>query len=75
MSDQFLTIRGVVGATGLSKSRIYQLVRLGEFPRPRTVEGRSACSRISLSLGWALGFGGLTHGVPVFSSCWVTAWD
>ena len=41
MSEQFLTIRGVVGATGLSKSRIYQLVRLGEFPRPRTVEGRS----------------------------------
>ena len=41
MSDQFLTIRGVVGATGLSKSRIYQLVRLGKFPRPRTVEGRS----------------------------------
>ena len=41
MSDTFLPIRGVVAATGLSKSRIYQLVRQGKFPRPRTIEGRS----------------------------------
>lgn len=41
MGDRLLTIREVVREAGLSKSRIYQLVRLGKFPRPRTVEGRS----------------------------------
>ena len=41
MGERLLTIRGVVSETGLSKSRIYQLVRLGKFPRPRTIEGRS----------------------------------
>lgn len=41
MSEQLLTIRGVTGDTGLSKSRIYELVRQGSFPRPRRVEGRS----------------------------------
>lgn len=33
MSDSLLNIHGVTGKTGLSKSRIYQLVRLGRFPR------------------------------------------
>lgn len=38
MSNAFLNIHGAVKKTGLSKSRIYQLVRLGKFPRPRKVE-------------------------------------
>lgn len=38
MSDALLNVHGVTEKTGLSKSRIYQLVRLGKFPRPRKVE-------------------------------------
>lgn len=38
MSDALLNVHGVIGKTGLSKSRIYQLVRLGRFPRPRKIE-------------------------------------
>ena len=38
MTDSLLNVHGVTGKTGLSKSRIYQLVRLGRFPRPRKIE-------------------------------------
>lgn len=41
MSDRLLNVHGVVASVGLSKSRIYAMVRLGEFPRPRRIEGRS----------------------------------
>ena len=33
MTDSLLNVHGVTSKTGLSKSRIYQLVRLGRFPR------------------------------------------
>ena len=38
MTDSLLNVHGVTSKTGLSKSRIYQLVRLGRFPRPRKIE-------------------------------------
>ncbi len=41
MTAALLNVHGVVAKTGLSKSRIYELVRHGEFPRPRRVEGRT----------------------------------
>lgn len=41
MSAALLNVRAVVSKIGLSKSRIYELVRHGEFPRPRRVEGRT----------------------------------
>lgn len=38
MSIALLNVHGVTSKTGISKSRIYQLVRIGKFPRPRKVE-------------------------------------
>lgn len=36
-----LNIHGTIAKVGLSKSRIYGLVRLGQFPQPRRIQGRS----------------------------------
>jgi prophage regulatory protein len=41
VSERLLNVHGVVVVVGLSKSRIYAMVRLGQFPRPRRIEGRS----------------------------------
>lgn len=38
MKQTLLNVHGVTAKTGLSKSRIYQLVRTGKFPRPRKIE-------------------------------------
>ena len=52
MSDALLNIHGVTAKTGLSKSRVYQLVRLGKFPRPRRVEDGRVCWLDSLVDTW-----------------------
>lgn len=52
MSEAFLNVHGVVAKTGLSKSRIYQLVRLGRFPRPRRIEDGRVCWLGSLVDAW-----------------------
>lgn len=52
MSDRLLNIHGVCEVTGLSRSRVYQLVRLGKFPRPRRIEDGRVCWLASLVEAW-----------------------
>lgn len=44
MSDQIeklLSVHGVLDQVSVSRSKLYQLMRAGRFPRPRLIEGKS----------------------------------
>lgn len=41
MSDPLAAIHDVTRMTRLSKSRVYALMKAGDFPLPREIEGRS----------------------------------
>jgi len=41
MTERLLTIHAVLQQIGMSKSKVYQLVRMGRFPAPRMIEHKS----------------------------------
>jgi prophage regulatory protein len=41
MVDRLLRMHGVNAATGISRSKVYALMKVGDFPLPREIEGRS----------------------------------
>ena len=45
--DRLLRIKDVESAVGFKKTKIYGMIRLGEFPKPYPVAGRVVAWRLS----------------------------
>ncbi len=51
-NDRFLRLPEVMHQTGFSRSSIYRLVELGEFPAPRKIGARAVAWLESTITGW-----------------------